>query len=89
MKRLELILLRAPGEALEPLCSRIRESITRGGDHAAEVTLYRRRGLDTDLAVHLHGAGLSPAELSDLSRRIASELKAWGLVEHSSWEEIE
>ena len=89
MKRLELILLRAPGEALEPLCSRIRESIAGGGNHDAELTLYRRRGLDTDLAVHLHGAGLSPAELSNLSRRIASELKAWSLVEHSSWEEIE
>ena len=89
MKRLELILLRAPGEALEPLCDRIRESITGVGDHEVEVTLYRRRGLDTDLAIHLHGAGLSPAELSDLSLRVASELKAWGLVEHSSWEEIE
>ena len=89
MKRLELILLRAPGEALEPLCSRIRESITRGVDREAEVTLYRRRGLDTDLAVHVHAAGLSPADLSGLSLRIASELKAWGLVEHSSWEEIE
>jgi hypothetical protein len=89
VKRLDLILLRAPGEALEPLCGCIRESITRGDDHGAGVTLYRRRGLDTDLAVHVHGPGLSPAELSDLSRRIASELRAWGLVEHSSWEEIE
>jgi hypothetical protein len=34
-------------------------------------------------------AGLSPAELKNLCRRIASELKAWGLVEHRSWDEIE
>lgn len=88
MKRLELILLRSPGEPLQPLCDRIRASIPRGSAHEAKVTLYRRRGLDTDLAVHLHGTGLSPSGLSDLALQLASELKAWGLVEHSSWEEM-
>ena len=89
MKQLEIILLRLPGEAAESLSRRIRRSIGKGADQKIEVTLYRRRGLDTDLAVHVHGTGLSPTELSDLALQIASELKAWGLVEHSSWEEIE
>ena len=104
MKQLEIILLRLPGEAAESLSRRIRKSIGQGPEQKTpeqktadrktphqktEVTLYRRRGLDTDLAVHVHSAGLSPTELSDLALQIASELKAWGLVDHSSWEEME
>lgn len=89
MKRLETIHLRSSGEPLETLSRRIRGSITTGSKSLAEVTLYRRPGLETDLAVHVGGTGLSPTELSGLALQIASELKAWGLVEHSSWEEIQ
>jgi len=88
MTRLDIIHLRLPGEAAASLFDHIRESIGSGGEQTTEVTLYRRRGLDSDLAVHVRGSVLSPTEPDDLALQIASELKAWGLVEHSSWEEI-
>lgn len=89
MKRLEVILLRSPGEELESLCDRIRVSIPRGADQEVEVTLYRRSGLDTDLAVHIHDASGPASEPSSLALRLANELRAHGLVEHHLWQEIE
>ena len=89
MKQLEIIHLRSTGEPLEALSCQIRGSLAADGGCVPKVTIYRRRGLDTDLAVHIRGAVLSPTDLSGLALQIASELKAWGLVEHSSWEETE
>jgi hypothetical protein len=87
MKRLEIIHLRSSGEPLDSLGRRIRESIV--DDSAETVTLYRRQGLDTDLAVHVryHAAtgGQGP---SDLALRLSSSLRAYGLVEHTKWEEL-
>ena len=89
MKRLEIIHLRSSGEPVESLTERISESIRDGGDEASTLTLYRRHGLETDLAVHV----LSPDDAvktrpSDLALRLASELRAYGLVEHTVWEEL-
>ncbi len=89
MIQLEIIHLRSSGEPIESLTERIKESIREGGKEASTLTLYRRHGLETDLAVHI----LSPDVAiktgpSDLALRLASELRAYGLVEHTVWEEL-
>ena len=48
---LEIIHLRSSGVPLEDLGRRIRESL--GPESHAEVTLYRRQGLESDVAVHI------------------------------------
>ncbi len=87
MKWLEIIHLRSSGEELEWLSDRIRETIGDLEDPLA-VTLYRRYGLDSDLAVHILHSGTPGREAaSGPGLRIASALMAYGLVEHTSWEE--
>lgn len=89
MKRLEIIHLRSSGRPLDSLGERIRESIRAGGQDEAVVTLYRRHGLETDLAVHVRYSE-EPQETgpSDLALKLASALRAYGLVEHTLWEEL-
>ena len=88
MSRLEIIHLRSSGEPLAPLGERIRESIgVESRD--TEVTLYRRHGLETDLAVHIRHLGVPGREgPSGLALRLASALRAYGLVEHTLWKEL-
>lgn len=88
MKRLEIIHLRSSGKPLESLARSIRQSIGEGRSGGEVVTLYRRHGLDTDLAVHILDSG-QPATRgpSRLALRLASALRAYGLVEHTLWEE--
>lgn len=89
MKRLEIIHLRSSREPVESLGERIRKSIRSGGADAEAVTLYRRDGLKTDLAVHIDLPGAPAAEgASALGLRLASALKAFGLVEHTLWKEL-
>jgi hypothetical protein len=53
------------------------------------VTRYRRSGLETDVAIHItshdHDAAAGP---STLGLHVASALGAYGLVEHTLWEEL-
>jgi uncharacterized protein YktB (UPF0637 family) len=88
MIKLEIIHLRSSGEPVESLTERIRKSIREGGEEASTLTLYRRHGLESDLAVHVrrHGAAAEDGP-SDLGLRLASELRGYGLVEHTLWEE--
>ena len=88
MSRLEIIHLRSSGEPLESLGRRIRESLGSGREDV-EVTLYRRDGLETDVAVHLrHPEASGKAGPSRLGLRLASALRALGLVEHTLWQEL-
>lgn len=91
MRRLEIVHLRSSAEPLESLSRRIKESIGREArDQEAVITIYRRCGLDTDLAVHiLHHRVSDRRGPSDLALRLASALRAYGLVEHTLWEELE
>ena len=89
MIQLEIIHLRSSGEPVESLTKLISASIREGGEEASTLKLYRCHGLETDLAVHI----LSPDVAiktgpSDLALRLASELRAYGLVEHTVWEEL-
>ena len=93
MSRLEIIHLRSSGVPLESLGHRIRESLATEGKNA-EVTLYRRDGLETDIAVHLQHPvppeknGPGKNGLSGLGLQLASSLRVFGLVEHTLWEEL-
>ncbi len=87
MSRLEIIHLRSSGEPLEALGQQIRDSLDTGGEHSC-VTLYRREGLATDVAVHIKHRDAPEVEgPSDLGLQLAAELKALGLVEHTTWQE--
>ena len=59
MSTLEIIHLRSSGEPLEALADRIRESIWADGRGSRVATIYRRHGLDTDVAVHIRSDGSS------------------------------
>ena len=88
MNQLEIIHLRSSAEPLESLGRRIRESLGTGGEQA-EFALYRRYGLETDVAVHIrHLESLGKEGPSRLGLQLASALRALGLVEHTTWEEL-
>ena len=89
MIQLEIIHLRSSGEPVDSLTRLISASIREGADEASTLTVYRRHGLDTDLAVHVRRHGTAGGEgPSDLALRLASELRAYGLVEHTVWDEL-
>ncbi len=88
MNQLEIIHLRSAGEPLESRGNRIRESLGKESENV-DVTLYRRDGLKTDVAVHLPRLVTSGSEgLSGLGLRLASSLRVFGLVEHKLWKEL-
>lgn len=90
MSRLEIIHLRTVGKSSETLARQIREAIGSEVDGTGVVTIFRRIGLDTDVAVHItsHGGGEYEAGPSALGLHLASALAAHGLVEHTLWEEL-
>ena len=90
MNTLEIIHLRSSGEPLESLSEQIRESIWEEGGGTEVVTLYRRHGLETDVAVHIrHDEAQGGNGPSALAFHLAQALRAFGLVEHTVWEEIQ
>ena len=53
------------------------------------VTMLRRHGLETDLAIHIHHPEAPGADVpSRLGLQLVSSLAIFGLVEHSVWEEM-
>ena len=81
--------MRSPGEPVESLADRIKKAIRQGDDGATSLALYRCRGLVTDLAVHILRSDVGDEQgPSNLALRLAAELRANGLVEHTVWEEI-
>lgn len=89
MSRLEIIHLRLSGESVESINDRITASIQTAGKDTGILTLYRRDGLNTDIAVHLYMM-MPPGKQgpSDLGCHIAAALRNYGLVEHTLWEEM-
>lgn len=89
MNTLEIVHLRSSGKSLDTLCDLIRESIWERRQGAEVVTLYRRQGLETDIAVHLRHDGAGKLDgPSALALHLARALRSFGLVEHTVWEEI-
>ena len=87
MSRLEIIHLRSSGESLESLADRIKESIWMDGGNAETVTVLRRNGLDSDIAIHIrHRDPKNGNGASALAFNLANALRTFGIVEHSVWE---
>lgn len=89
MSRLEIIHLRTAGNSFGSLTRQIREALGSGVGGAGIVTLYRRHGLETDVAIHItcHGSGEKSGP-STFGLHVASAMSAYGLVEHTVWEEL-
>ena len=89
MRTLEIIHLRLSGEPAESLRDRISESINAAEGDSEVVTLHRRKGLETDVAIHIsHLAEPKTEGPSSLGVRLASALRSFGIVEHTLWEEL-
>ena len=89
MSRLEIVHLRSSGEPIESLGEQIRESIWAEGHGTEVVTLYRRQGLETDIAIHIrHNDAAGMNGPSTLAFHLAHALRAFGMVEHTVWEEM-
>ena len=92
MKWIEIITLRSAGTSREFIEQKIPRTVTDEdrGENLAAIRMYRNATLDTDLSVHLLFASPRPeAAPSILGQRLASALKAFGLVNHSMWVEEE
>jgi hypothetical protein len=86
---LEIVQLRSTAQPAETLSERIESSIEGADLESSSVAIYRRNGLETDLAIHIHrndetGSG-GP---SDLGLRLAFELRDYGRVDHTLWENL-
>ena len=80
--------MRLAGPAIDWLCERVVSEVRGAAEETEVVTIYRRQGLHTDLAIHLERASATEEEqASGLGLRLASALKAHGLVEHTLWKE--
>jgi hypothetical protein len=88
MNRIEIVHLRFTGEPIESLGASIRDSLGPGGSGAEVVTVYRRQGLETDVAVHIRHDAQETGGPSALGFHLADALRAYGLVEHTVWEEL-
>jgi len=89
MSRLEIVHLRSSGEPLQSLADRIRDSIVPGDIGTEVVTVYRRQGLETDVAVHIRYNDTQGTDgRSALAFHLANALRTLGLVEHTVWEQL-
>ena len=89
MTILEIIQLRAAREPLALLIDEIRESARTAGERVEFITMYRRVGLQTDLAVHIRRTEAAEGSReSATGLRLASALRVHGLVEHTAWKEL-
>ena len=89
MSTLEIIHLRLAGKAKEKLCEQIKESIAANEEVAAKVAVFRRDGLDTDIAFHIYHDETPDSGSATLGLQLASELQANGLVQHTFWEQTQ
>lgn len=82
---MEVIHLRMAGRDPTTLAETVRGTVS-DTPGAPEVRVYRHARIEGDLLVHLHhhGAGTQDRP-SDIGIRLASLLRAHGLVDHSVW----
>jgi hypothetical protein len=89
MRVLEIVHLRSAGDSAERVCDAVRDSTRSERVSRQEITVFRRKGLATDIAVHIKRNAVSGlAEPSELGLRMASELRRFGLVEYTVWSEF-
>jgi hypothetical protein len=84
VKRLEVIQLRLAGQPRAGLLADIRKSAV--GARRQSVRLYFNATIPTDLSVHIQSEhAASDKRSSDLGLCLAAELRAYGMVQHSTW----
>ena len=88
MNTLEIIHLRLGGKPPENLCEQIKESITANEGISKNVMVFRREGLESDIAIHIHHPETQNSVPQGLGLQLASALKAYGLVEHKFWKQL-
>lgn len=88
MNTLEIIHLRSCSEPIDALVERISASLRQAGSGSPVVKLLRRRELKTDLAIHIRPDPSGVATAHEVALRLAAELRTYGLVEHTRWEEL-
>lgn len=85
MKQLEIIHVRLAAGFPDDLIERIRESAVGEGS-GTSVFLFRHVNVSTDLAVHYAQEVFgSPGKPSPFALHLASDLRQYGMVEHSIW----
>ena len=88
MRILEIIQLRSAAKPKELLSEQIKKSVEAVGEQTEVVTIFRRGDLETDLAIHIHHPDVPRGDPSGLGLRLASSLRAYGLVDHTVWENL-
>lgn len=88
MKTLEIIHLRLAATPPENLSEQIRQSIAASKGSDTKITVYRRGGLETDIAIHIHHHETPGSGPKSPGLYLASELKSYGLVQHTFWEQL-
>jgi hypothetical protein len=88
MKTTEIIHVRLSASVPQSLSEKIWKSI--GPEISAEIfKIFQRDNLESDFAVHIHrNEDYAQCGPSQIGIRLASSLKAYGLVEHTVWKEL-
>ena len=92
MKCLEIIELRAAGNKRDVLASQLQGiiSLLEKGSSGQKIKIYTRVLVDSDYSIMLfHDSMKTGTEGSRLGLHLASALKAFGLVNHSIWNELD
>ena len=92
MKTVEIISVRLDPRRKEPLLKELRATLEsrKRSDDQLIFEIYRHATVPTDLCVHLRFESPSAQVLpSDLGQHLASELREFGQISHSTWVEEE
>lgn len=92
MKYLEIIELRAAGKRSDLLTTQLQSiiSLLEKESSGQNIKIYTRELVDSDYSIMLfHDTKKSGMEGSRLGLHLASSLKAFGLVNHSVWNELD
>lgn len=88
MKWIEIIEIRSPGKDRKQLEKYLKEFVDQVVEEAEKqaIRLYTRTLIDSDFCIHLfHNSNRVKNCGSSLGVRLASDLKFYGLVNHSIW----
>ncbi len=90
MKWIEIIEIRSTGNIWKQLETHLQEFINQAEKKTENQTvkLYTRMMVDTDISIHLfHDSNNVNNRGSSLGIKLASDLKAYGMVNHTIWRE--
>ncbi len=88
MNRCEIIRIRLAQNNYNDVLAKLQELVS--GLDKMEMEIYRHVAVDTDIAIHLRIQSTdSPLASSETGQHLASALKELGLVNHSTWMEID